>query len=366
MLRSLISRIAQFDWILLVAVFLLFSFGIAIIYSVGLGKEPQTLYFFQKQLTTFGVGLILILGIGLINYRKIKNYSVVAYVLVCLLLASVLFFGHTVRGTKGWFYLGSFGFQPSELAKIGLVLVLAQYLGAYTRQIHQLRHVFISGLIAAVPIGLVLLQPDFGSALILFLIWLGIILMSGIPKRYIVALSLMVATLMTCSWLFLFKDYQKNRILVFLNPAQQQQGRSYNVNQSLIAIGSGELFGRGLGFGSQSHLKFLPENQTDFIFAVLAEEFGFVGVMALLFLWAVFFQRMVALMRRARDDFALFTALGIALIFVIEVTINIGGNLGIMPITGIVLPFMSYGGSALLAALTMVGITQSLASHTTS
>ena len=363
MLQALLRTFRQFDWVLMGAVFVMFCLGDAIIYSVGLGKEPQNLYYFQKQTITFLVMLPVVFLIGCINYRKIKNFSAVSYVIMCGILVAVLFFGQTIRGTKGWFYFGSFGFQPAELAKIGLVLALAQYFHAYTRQIHQLRHVIVSAVIALISAGLVMFQPDFGTALILVSIWLGVILMSGIPKRYIASLGIIAAIALTCAWLFLFKDYQKDRVLAFINPAMEQQGRSYNVNQSLIAIGGGGLLGQGLGFGSQSHLKFLPENQTDFIFAVIAEELGFLGIFTLISLWAMIFYRLTVLMRRARDDFALFTALGIALIFIIQVSINIGGNLGILPITGIVLPFISYGGSALVAAMLMVGIVQSLASH---
>lgn len=359
-----IKRILGFDWVFFGSVVLLFSIGMAALYSIGLGKEPQDFYFFQKQGLTFLGGLSLVIILSIINYRKIKSYSIVLYGLSCVLLVAVLFLGETVRGTKGWFYFGSFGFQPVELAKIGLILALAFYLSTYARQISQFRHFFASALIAGVPITLVMMQPDFGSALLLFMVWLGMVVMSGIPKKYLVLIGVLSIGLFTTAWLFLFKDYQKDRVLTFINPTEEVSGRSYNVRQSLIAIGSGQWMGKGLGFGSQSHLKFLPENQTDFIFAVIAEELGLIGVIAMLFLWGVFFYRLSVLMRRARDDFALFTCVGVALIFIIQITVNIGGNLGMMPITGIVLPFISYGGSALLAELIMIGIVESIAGHT--
>ena len=361
---GIFRRLTGFDWVLLGCVFLLFSIGMAALYSIGLGKEPQDFYFFQKQGLTFLAGFVALIVFSVLNYRKIKNYSIPIYVLSCLLLGTVLFLGRTVRGTRGWFYIGSFGFQPVELAKIGLVLMLAFYMNRYARQISQFRHFLASAGLAAIPIALVMLQPDFGSALLLFFIWLGMVIMSGIPKKYLALIGLSSLVLLVCAWFFLFKPYQKDRVLTFINPSQEVAGRSYNVRQSLIAIGSGQWFGKGLGFGSQSHLKFLPENQTDFIFAVISEELGLMGVLSILFLWGVFFYRLTVLMRRARDDFALFTCMGIMFIFIIQIAVNVGGNLGLLPITGIVLPFLSYGGSALVAELILVGIAESVAAHT--
>ncbi|MBI4239982.1 rod shape-determining protein RodA [Candidatus Uhrbacteria bacterium] len=363
MLSRLYTTMRSYDLMLLLAAVILCSFGFAALYSIGLGKEPVNFGFLQKQLFVFGIFFPIALIIAVINYRVFRAYCVVFYIAVCALLVALLFFGTTIRGTKGWLYFGSFAFQPAELAKIGLILILARYFSSYTRQIGQFRHILLSGLLAALPIGLVFVQPDFGSAVVLVVIWLGMILMSGIPKRFLIffALAFFVAT--TCLWLFVFKEYQKQRILTFLSPTADVQGSGYNIRQAMIAIGSGQIFGTGLGLGSQSHLKFLPENQTDFIFSVFAEEMGLLGIFFLLFFWVLLFYRLTTGMRRARDDFAVYALLGIMLMFFVHVIFNIGGNLGLVPLTGLVLPFMSYGGSALAASLLAIGITQSIWMH---
>ncbi len=359
----LLSRFARFDWVLLLAVIVLFAFGATAIYSVGLGKDPQDFSFFYKQLTTFAIGMGLIVSVGMIHYRLVRNFSVLIYLSACILLISVLFFGNTVRGTRGWFNILGFGFQPVEFVKLALIIFLAAYFDKYTRQITQLRHIFISAAIASIPIGLVALQPDFGSAVVLFLIWLGMILVSGIPKRYFFTLVVLIVVGLGVCWFFVFKDYQKDRILTFVNPSKDVSGRSYNVIQAQIAVGAGQIFGRGLGSGTQSHLKFLPENQTDFVFAVLAEEMGLVGITVILLFWVLLFYRLSQGMRRSRDDYALFVCLGVALMFGAGMAINIGGTIGLMPVTGLVLPFISYGGSSLLASMMAVGLIQGIRSH---
>ncbi|MBI2644725.1 FtsW/RodA/SpoVE family cell cycle protein [Candidatus Uhrbacteria bacterium] len=253
------------DILLFLSIIVLCSFGFAALYSVGLGKDPQNFFYIQKQLGVFAVFLVLFFIVGLLNYRMIRSVSFLAYIAVCIALIVVLLSGQTIRGTRGWFMLGSFGIQPAEFAKLALVCVLARYFSGHTRQIGQFRHILASALIAGVPIALVLLQPDVGSAVVLFLIWFGMIMASGIPKKYIFALVLGIAVISLGAWLFFLKDYQKERIVTFLRPSADVQGSGYNIRQAMIAIGSGQLFGRGLGFGSQSHLKFLPETQTDFI-----------------------------------------------------------------------------------------------------
>ncbi len=280
-----------------------------------------------------------------------------------LLLGAVLVLGFTVRGTRGWFAFGGFTFQPVELAKLGLIMALAWYFSSYTRQVGQLKHILLSGILALIPIGAVLLQPDLGSAAILFVIWFGMLLMSGIPRRYTIAMALGLCIIAVSAWLFVLKDYQRQRIITFLSPTHDVQGKSYNVRQAQIAIGSGEWFGRGLGYGSQSHLRFLPESQTDFIFSVLAEELGFLGLSLFFLFWYLLLSRMIRIMKLARDDFALYCVLGVTLMFFSHMIINIGGNLGVVPLTGIVLPFVSYGGSALLIDLLALGLVQSIHIH---
>ncbi len=350
----------DFDILLLLSIIVLSVFGFAALYSVGLGKDPQNFFYFQKQLSIGTVFFVLFFGIGLLNYRMIRNVSFLLYIGMCILLIFVLISGQTIRGTRGWFMISSFGMQPAEFAKLALICTLARYFSSYTRQIGRFRHIIISGIIALVPIGLVLLQPDLGSAIILFLIWFGMIMTSGIPKKYTLTLCIGIIVVSLGAWFFVLKDYQKERVITFIHPSADVQGSGYNVRQAMIAIGAGELFGRGLGFGSQSHLKFLPETQTDFIFSVVAEEMGLIGVTILFAFWMVFFHRLIRIIKMARDDFALYSVLGITVMFFAHVILNIGGNLGLVPLTGVPLPFISYGGSSLALSLLAVGLVQSI------
>lgn len=364
MFNALIRGIRSVDILLLHSMAILFAFGCAALYSIGLGKEPQSFFYLHKQLTVFGIFCAALVLVASVNYRIYRDASIVFYCAVCAVLGAVLIFGSTIRGTRGWFVIGGVGVQPAELAKLALIFILARYLSHFAREIRQARHLLITGLLAAIPIGLILAQPDFGSAAVLFVIWFGMMLVSGIPRRYLLALAVLGVILGAAAWSFGFKEYQKQRIITYLSPgASDQKGSGYNVRQAMIAIGSGQLFGRGLGLGSQSHLKFLPESQTDFIFSVLAEETGLVGVFLLFLFWILFFYRLIASLRSASDDFGAYTILGISIFFFVHVLLNIGGNLGLVPLTGLVLPFMSYGGSALAVSLLSVGVVLSVRSH---
>ena len=304
-------------------------------------------------------GLMLIFG--LFNYQKLKNYSLVIYSFCFLLLIGVLLFGQKIRGASSWFFLKGFGFQPVEIVKILFIIILAKYFAKYYQNMRQLKHLIISGVYTLILAGLVLIQPDLGSAFIIMLIWFFMLLLAGTRKLYLFFLLIIFLAAAIMGWQFFFKDYQKQRISIFLNPGADPLGYGYNVIQSLIAIGSGGVFGKGLGFGSQSNLNFLPEAHTDFIFAVIAEELGFFGVVLILGLLSLIFLRLIKIIQKASDNFARFLVIGVIIFFLGHVLINIGMNLGIMPIIGIPLPFLSYGGSSLLASFTAIGLAQSVA-----
>ncbi|MBI4599403.1 rod shape-determining protein RodA [Candidatus Uhrbacteria bacterium] len=360
-----IQKLKQLDILLLCSVVGISFFSIAALYSIGLGRDPQTFEYLIHQSVILGIGLLAALGIALVNYRVYRNVSIPLYICSVLLLLGVLMFGEKIRGTRGWFFLGSIGVQPAEIAKIALIMMLAWYFSSWTRQVGRLRHILVSGACMAVPFLLILAQPDFGSAVILFIIWAVAIGMSGIPKRYVISLGLILVVLFSSAWLFFFADYQKERIATFIFPAADIQGSGYNVRQARIAIGAGQLFGTGIGAGSQSQLKFLPETQTDFVYSVIAEELGFVGVFFLLLFWCIFFYRAYALLKNATDDFSAFIILGGVSMIFSEVAINIGGNLGLVPLTGIALPLISYGGSSLFVTLLAFGLLQSISIHRT-
>ena len=360
MFNKIILYLKNFDWILFAAVLLLVCFGLVELYSIALGQGAIDLLNFKKQVFFVIAGIITLFVFAFWDYYNLRSYSVYFYLFGAALLLGVLLFGHEIRGTKGWFYLWGFGVQPVEFIKIILILFLARYFSSVSLKIKPLKHLIITGAGTFVFIALVLLQPDFGSAFILFLLWFSMVILAGFKKKYFIVIILILSILIACGWTFLFEDYQKQRIITFLDPSHSSLGRGYNIAQAIIAVGSGGLAGRGLGFGSQSQLKFLPEAQTDFIFAVIAEELGFLGVALVITFFAIFFYRCLANLKNINNDFGIFFILASASLLFIEMFINIGMNIGILPVIGISLPFLSYGGSAMFSSLVLVGVIESI------
>jgi len=356
----------QFDWLLILSVVALVALGLAAIYSVALSQESANFIFVKKQLIALGLGLLVFGIFTFSNYRFLGSYSTVLYVIGVVLLIAVLIWGINVRGTTGWFQMFGFSFQPVELVKVFLIVTMAKYFSERARKRIGLKEIIESGSLAAVPIILVLLQPDLGSALVLFSIWAVTLLISGVRKAHVAMLGVGFIGVFFLFWTLLFADYQKARLLSFIDPSLDPLGQGYNVTQAIIAVGSGEVFGRGLGFGSQSQLKFLPEAQTDFIFAVIAEELGFLGIILVLAAFTLLFIRVLRLSRLAHDNFTCYLLIGIGSVFFFQFLVNIGMNLGLMPVTGIALPFVSYGGSSLLITMLMLGIVESIALRTSS
>jgi rod shape determining protein RodA len=349
------------DWFLISGVFTLVTLGLAAIYSVELSFGNSDFLNVGKQLAAAAAGVAAFALLARSNYHLLRNYALVSYVAGLVLLAGVLIFGTTVRGTTGWYALGPVSFQPVEFMKLALAIALAAYFSRRARVDFGWRELFESGLITAVPVGFVLLQPDLGSALLLMGMWGILVLFAGMKKRHLAALASVFAVISVVAWMFLLAPYQKDRILTFANPAMDPLGQGYNVAQAIIAVGAGGWFGRGLGFGSQSQLKFLPEAQTDFIFAVIAEELGFVGILLLLSAFAVVLFRIWRIASRTSDDFTSYLLIGIGGVLFVQFFVNAGMNLGLLPVTGVALPFVSYGGSSLFFALAMAGIVESVA-----
>ncbi|MFH0779922.1 MAG: rod shape-determining protein RodA [Parcubacteria group bacterium] len=361
MIGNISDKLRKFDWALAAAVFLLFCLGLAAIYSVSLSKAVPDFGNFRKQIVFGAVGFAALVFFGVSNYSGLRVYSRLVQVTTVILLVLVLFIGSIVHGTKGWFMIAGFGLQPVEFAKIALIIVLARFFSNRFQHFQIAKHIIISLFITLSFVILVALQPDLGSAIVLMGIWLLLLAFTGLPKRYFLFMLFIALVLAAIAWTGFLADYQQSRILTFLHPTSDPLGGGYNVTQSIIAIGSGHFFGRGLGSGSQSQLRFIPESQTDFIFAVIAEELGLFGVFLVLAFFAVILYRLFAIARRARDDFGLFLCLGIACVFFIHLFVNVGMNMGLMPVAGISLPFLSYGGSFLVSCLIMVGIAESVA-----
>lgn len=363
MWRILLEKVKHLDWVLIVATLALASVGLVTIYSVDLSRGAER-QFFSTQAISLVIGLVVTLVAANIHLSRYEKGARLFFFLTALILVSVLFFGATIRGTRGWFRLGGFSFQPVELAKVALIIFLAWRIERSGRQFAQLNFLWGTAIMAGVMVVPVLLQPDFGSSAVMLAVWLGLILLAGLKPKTILALAGTGIIVLMFSWFFLFKDYQKDRILTFANPERDPLGAGYNVQQSIIAIGSGQFFGRGLGAGSQSQLHFLPEAQTDFILGVVGEELGFVGLSLTLALYALIFTRLVKIAGAARTDFGAYTAAGIAILLSVQLTVNAGAALGLLPVTGVTLPFVSYGGSSLISNFLLIGLAESVARDT--
>ncbi len=357
--RKIIS-FKNYDWLLSIIVLVLVAIGLSVIYSIDLSRGDQLTYF-STQAIAVAVGFVGLFIASLVQVSFYRSSARMVYLLALVLLFLVLFLGQAVRGTRGWFHLGSFSFQPVEFAKAAFIIFLAWWIEKYGRRFDRLQFVVSTFLLALFLVVLIMFQPDLGSSLVIFGIWFGLLFLTGTKKRYILGIVGIATLVALIGWFFVFKDYQKQRILIFLNPTQDSLNSGYNVNQSVIAIGSGKFFGQGLGFGSQSQLHFLPEAQTDFIFSVVAEELGFVGVLITLAFYFLLLWRLLKISLKCTNDFDAYLVLGILLYFLIQLLVNIGGASGILPMTGVTLPFLSYGGSSLIISLILVGIAQSVA-----
>jgi rod shape determining protein RodA len=353
-------KLKRIDWLLVFFIVPIVLFGLVTMKSFT--PLEGTGSFFGKQILWILLSFTVFFIFSFIDFRFLKRTEVLVSLLLLFSGVLLLLFivGHLSHGAKSWFDFGSFSFQPADMTKLVLVLILAKYFSRRHVEIKNIKHIFISGLYALVPFGLVILQPDFGSAVIIFLIWLGMILVSGIFKTHLLLVFLSAVLIFAIFWFFIFAPYQKARIINFLDHLADVHGSGYNAFQSTIAVGSGQIIGKGLGFGTQSRLKFLPENQTDFIFAAFAEEWGFVGSLLVLLLFGLVIWRILHSAMLGASNFEMLFGMGVAIFFMSHILINVGMNLGLMPVTGITLPFMSYGGSHLLTEFSALGILMSM------
>ena len=314
--------------------------------------------YFLKQSIWIAISLSVFFVASSFEYRFLKQTRVVMIIYgILLFILSLLFIlGHVSKGAESWFHVGGVAFQPTDLMKLGIVIVLAKYFSRRHIEIANIRHIIVSGVYMAIPFILVVLQPDLGSALVLFAIWLGLVLVSGISIKHLMTVFAIGILMFTIAWKFAFKPYQKARIINFINPLQDVRGTGYNAYQSTIAVGSGGLLGKGIGYGTQSRLNFLPEYKTDFIFAAYAEEWGFVGDILLLVFFLLIFFKLAYYALVADSTFEALFTYGVLIWIVTHVVVNVGMNIGIMPVTGIPLPLMSYGGSHLLAECLALGM----------
>ncbi len=357
MAEKVLKRI---DWLLVIFIFPIILAGLVTMKSFT--SAESTGDFFSKQIIWVILAFAIFFLFSFIDFRFLKQTNVLVFIfLVNSFILFLLFvLGHISHGAKSWFSFGLFSFQPADTMKLVLVLILAKYFSRRHVEIRDIKHIFISGFYMLIPLVLILLQPDLGSATIVGLIWLGMVLVSGISKTHLALVFLSGAVIFITLWFFLFAPYQKARIMNFINPLADIHGTGYNAFQSTIAVGSGQLFGKGLGFGTQSRLKFLPEPQSDFVFAAFAEEWGLIGSVLLLSLYGLVIWRILYNTTLGAANFEILFGMGLAIFFMSHILINISMNLGLMPVTGIPLPFMSYGGSHLLTEFMGLGILMSM------
>jgi len=350
--------IKNIDWLLLGAIFFISVAGILTMNSFLPAQAGAKDILFFRQIIWLSISILALFMASLFDWRFLHRSGsiVVLYIISGLTLLFLFITGSMFKGAQSWFNFEAFAFQPVDFAKLVLVMLLAKYFSRRHIEIANVRHILTSGFYTFIIFMLVFLQPDFGSAIIIFLIWLAMILFSGISKKHLLVVFLSGLMAFGGLWFFIFKDYQKARIVSFIHPLTDIRGVGYNAYQSMIAVGSGEIWGKGVGLGSQSKLKFLPEYETDFIFAAFSEEWGFVGVVIMFGLYGVVFWRIIYISKRGATNFETLYGLGLASIFLFHAIIHIGMNIGLLPVTGITMPFMSYGGSHMLAEFLGIGI----------
>lgn len=351
--RPLLRHLADVRWVLLVAALLLAVVGLATVHSAS---SELAIDYFPRQATWVGLGLLGLLAAFGVDYHKLAKFAPVIYAAGLLALVAVLFFGSVRGGARSWFGFGSFGLQPSEFAKLTTAVMLARYLSGINRRYLQMHEIALAGVIAAVPMFLVVLQRDLGSAIMFLPMLVTMLFVAGVRWQVVVAALVLALVLGGVLWNFVMHDYQKTRVMTFLDPEREPLGAGYQLRQSKIAVGSGEIAGRGYMQGTQSQLRFLPARHTDFVFAVLAEEWGFLGVAVVLALYLLYVFNGALVALRARDRTGILLVVGLLGGFAFHVAYNTAMVVGLVPITGIPLPFLSYGGSFTLANFMAAGM----------
>jgi rod shape determining protein RodA len=358
----IIGHLKKLDWPLALSVISLSLIGLVFIHSSSGGDFLN----FKKQVVFLSLGIFLMVLVSFFDYRILREnpYLILFIYLLCVLaLIGLFFFAPEIRGTRSWYKLGPVSIDPVEFAKIALIIILAKYFSMRHVEMYRFWHIVFSGFYVFIPAFLVFLQPNLGSALILLAIWISILFISGINLKHFLVLAVIFLILFSFSWFFFLEGYQKDRILSFAFPEENFLEGSWNQAQSEIAIGSGGFWGKGIGEGTQAENKFLPEPQTDFIFAVVAEETGLLGVFILMSIYGFLIIRLVKLSISFSSNFPRLLFVGFASLLASQMIINVGMNLGLLPVIGLPLPFVSYGGSGLISMFLALGILQGAKVH---
>ena len=353
----------HFDFLLFGATLALIGLGVALIYSSTLASATYSSdlwdSFFARQIVFAAVGIGLMLLVAFTDYSIFANVNHLIYALTILSLVLVYAVGRISFGAQRWIDLGIFDLQPSELAKVLLIIVLAKFLADRQEDLKRLPYFLLSLIYVAIPMVFIYIQPDLGTAIVLAVSWLAMVLIAGVRLRHVGLMAVVGLLALPVVWLSLH-GYMRERIFTFFDPARDPLGAGYNINQARIAVGSGGFLGQGFARGTQSQLHFLRVRHTDYIFSVLGEELGFVGVILLLLLFLLVIWRILRVAEMARDTFGQLIACGIATVVAFQVIANVGMNIGLLPSSGVPLPFISYGGSALIALLIGEGVVQNI------
>lgn len=349
-------------WIALI----LIAIGIVNLHSATFAAAEGEDHYWKAQIMWFGIGVVASLGIYFIHYRVLERFAYVAYAANIFFLILVLIIGRSILGSKRWIPLGPFSFQPSEFMKITIAWTLAKYFhDDQGREYYDIRSLILPMLLVIVPVILVMAEPDLGTAMIILAVSASIMLFVRVSPKLLISIAICAVIFLPLAYKFVLKDYQRQRIITFINPQSDPKGAGYNSIQSMIAVGSGQFLGKGYRKGTQSQLNFLPEHHTDFIFSVFSEEHGFVGFVVLLTLYVSLLSAGLKIAYGSNDKFGMLFAFGIVSMFFWHVFINIGMTTGILPIVGVPLPFMSYGGSFMLAGMVAITMLANIANRKT-
>jgi rod shape determining protein RodA len=357
---TLTKKKSSIDWIAFFAALMLSGLGLLTMNSFS-GADPL----FVRQLIWIAAGVSVFFIASKVDWRFLRNSGVAAglYGALIVPLLFLIALGTAVKGARSWLSIGSLGIEPVEFAKLALIIALSKYFSRRHIEIRNIRHILVSGAYAGLVFVLVALQPDFGGAIIIALVWFGMVLVSGISWKHVLTVVLVSLTAFTMLWFFGFHDYQKDRIKTFINPAGDIRGTGYNVYQSTVAVGSGQIIGKGIGYGTQSKLRFLPEYQTDFIFAAFSEEWGFIGIVIVFSLFGTIFWRIIVAASRGATNFETLFAFGVLFYLFAHFLLHVGINMGVLPVTGTTIPFMSYGGSHILAEFLALGMLSGMGAY---
>lgn len=354
----------SFDWVLVFTSLLLVGIGLISMYSSSIASRDFSN--FEKQIVFLCVGIFCMFAISLFDWRLLRNdpyLLLLLYVAGVVALVGLLLFVPSIRGVKAWYRIGEVSFDPIEYIKIVLIILSAKYFSLRHAEVYRIRHIILSGIYFFIPFLLVARQPNLGSAAVLLILWSVILLVAGIRMRHFFALITIAIVGLSIGWMFLLHDYQRDRIVAFIEPEVDPLGIGWSQEQAKIAVGNGGIFGKGIGQGTQTQYGFLSEPQTDFIFSAIAEELGFLGIILLFVFFLVFLWRVLRIGIQSPSNFARLFAAGFATLFIVQFFINIGMNLGFLPIVGLSLPLVSYGGSSLIMGYIGIGILQSIKTH---